>query len=66
MYDDSIGSYGYLYTMTSDNIDTMAKDYYSQPCTGGRINVGIIRINKLKLLMHWTKDFQRISEFPSI
>ena len=66
IYEDSIGSYGDLYTMTSKNIYTMAKDYGGRPSKWGRINFGIRRIKKLKLFVHWTQDLWRISEFPSI
>ena len=64
MYDDYIGNYVNLHTTTCENNDTMDKDYGIRSTSGGNINSGVRRINKLKLFMLWTQYFQRISEFP--
>ena len=53
IYADSIGSYGDLYTLNNEDIDSMAKDYSGRAAANGKMNFGIRRIKKLKLVIHW-------------
>ena len=52
--------------MNFDNIDTMAKYYVNWTLILGKLNFGIRRIKKLKVLLHWVQYFRRISELPSV
>ena len=66
LYDDSISSFSDLFTMNFDDVDTMAKDYVNRTLILGKLNFGIRRIKKLKVLLHWAQDFFCISERPSM
>ena len=54
LYDDLISSFRDLFTMKFGDVDTMAKDYVNQTLILGKINFGIRRIKKMKVLIHWT------------
>ena len=66
IYADSIHEYSDLIGMTESDIVDMAKDYASREARNGRMTFGLRKIKKLKSIVNWSKDFQRIGLTPSV
>ena len=66
IYGDAISSFLDLNGLTSEDIDSLARNFASRTVADGRIHVGIRRVKRLKSLIHWVQDFRRISKVPTI
>ena len=57
MYDNSISSFSDLFTTDFDDVNTMVKDYVNRTLILGKLNFGICRIEKTKVLLLGRKNF---------
>ena len=64
--EDSFESYHDIQSLTEKEVTTMATNFASRTAANGRIIFGTRRTKFLKSLVHWTQDFVRVSEDPSI
>ena len=64
--DDGVDSWDNIRMLSSDDIDAMSKTFMSRTATNGRIIFGTNRTKWLKALIHWTQDFFRVSEVPTV
>ena len=66
LFDDGIDSYESIQMLTKEDIDAMSKSFASRTQAGGRIIFGTNRTKWLKALVHWSQDFHRVSNTPTI
>ena len=64
--DDAFESYNALLKLTSKNITDLSSSFGKRTVLNGRIIFVSRRTKKLKSLVCWVKDFQRISLTPDI
>ena len=67
IYDDGVDSWESIQMLSSDDIDAMAKTFMGRAAnSNSRIIFGTNRTKWLKALIHWTQDFYRVSDVPTI
>jgi hypothetical protein len=64
--DDSFETFEDLKLLTEKDITSMASGFAGRTVQDGRINFGLRRTKLTKALIHWTQDFYRVSETPTI
>ena len=62
---ESLGSFDEMKSLTEKDVQAISTDWSSRTATR-RIFIGTRRLKLLQALVHWVKDFQRISSMPSI
>ena len=62
---ESLGSFDEMKSLTEKDVQAISTDWSSRTATR-RIFIGTRRLKLLQALIHWVKDFQRISSMPSI
>ena len=67
IFDDGVDSWESIQMLSSDEVDAMAKTFMGRAAnSGGRIIFGTNRTKWLKALIHWTQEFYRVSDVPTI
>lgn len=62
----SLGSFDDMLSLTEKDCQAIATDWAGRTANLGRFHVGLKRLKYLQALVHWTQDFRRISETPTI
>ena len=63
---DDMGDLADMSEVTEKDIDTLASGFSKRTAADGRIHFGLNRTKRLKSLIHWVQDFERVSEYPSL
>ena len=63
---DGVDSWESIKTLTTEDIDAMAKSFASRTAVGGQIIFGTNRTKFMKAIVHWAHDFYRVSDPPTI
>ena len=66
LVDDAFGSFEDIRLLSEKDISNMASEFASRTAQNGRIMIGTKRTKLMQALLHWTEDFYRVTEFPSI
>ena len=67
IYDDGVDSWESIQMVSLDDIDAMAKTFMARTTSSGsKIIFGTNRTKGLKALIHWTQDFYRVYDVPTI
>ena len=63
---DWFDSYDDILTLGDSDIVNLAKGLSDRTVATGKISFGLRRTNLLKVTIHWSQDFKRISRTPSL
>jgi hypothetical protein len=66
LIDDAFQSFDDISLLTEKDVTTLSSSFASRTAQNGRMHIGTRRTKWLKALVHWTQDFIRISQTPSI
>ena len=53
-------------SLKEKDISELADSYAKRTINAGRITFGLQRIKRMKALIHWVQDFERINTYPTI